>query len=104
MAIVNFSSITNKRAELEIFLINNAVDILIRTESHLDTSVQDSEIILKDFNTYRKDRNRFRDDLLVLVKNTLSSSLIDINSSIEIIWIYLHAGKGSNVMLSWLLL
>ena len=30
MAIVNFSSITNKRAELEIFLINNAVDILIR--------------------------------------------------------------------------
>ena len=74
LAIVNISSITNKLAELETFLVNNTVDILIGTESHLDTSVQDSEIIPKDFNTYRKDRNRFGGGVLVLVKNTLSSS------------------------------
>ena len=69
LAIVNFSSITNKRVELETFLLNNSMDLLIGTESHLDISIQDSEIIPKHFNTYRKDRNRFGGGVLVLVKN-----------------------------------
>ena len=70
------------------------MDLLIGTESHLDTSVNNSEIIPKNFNTYRKDRNRFGGSVLVLVKNTLSSSQIDIQLSFEIIWVHLHAGKA----------
>ena len=85
--------------ELEIFLINNSVDLLIGTESHLDISVQDSEIIPKIFNIYRKDRNRFGNGVLVLVKNTLSSSQINVQSSIEIIWVHLHAGKCSDIII-----
>ena len=95
LAIVNFSSITNKRVELEIFLVNNSVDLLIGTESHLDTSVQDSQ----KTNTHRKYRNRFGGGILILVENILSSSQIDIQSSIEIIWVYLHAGKGSDIII-----
>ena len=74
------------------------MDLLIGTESHLDISIQDSEIIPKHFNTYRKDRNRFGGGVLVLVKNTLSSSQIDIQSSIEIIWVHFHASKGSDII------
>ena len=80
-------------------MINNTVDILIGSESHLDTSVQDSEIIPKNFNTYRKDKNRFGGGVPVLVKNTLSSSLVDIDSPIEIIWVHLHAGSGSDIII-----
>ena len=80
-------------------MVNNTIDVLIGTESHLETSVQDSEIIPKTFNTYRKDRNRFGGSVLVLVKNTLSSSLVDIESSIEIIWVYLYAGSGSDIII-----
>ena len=97
--IVNVSTITNKRAELAIFLVNNTVDVFIGTESQLDASVQDSEIISKSFDAYREDRNRFGGSVLVLLKNTLPSSQIDIQSSIKIIWVYLHAAKGSDIII-----
>ena len=74
LAIVIFCSITNKKAELEAFLVSNSIDVLIGTESHLDKSIQNSEIFPKKFNTYRKDRNRFGGGVFVSVKNTVPSS------------------------------
>ena len=75
------------------------VDILIGTESHLDTSVQNSEVIPKNFNTYRKDRTRHGGGVLVSVKNTLFSSQIDIESPIESVWVHLHSGKSNDIII-----
>jgi len=56
LSIVNFCSITNKRAQLEVYLETYAIDILIGTESHLNESI---EVFPSNYQTYRKDRNTF---------------------------------------------
>ena len=39
LAVVNFSSIKNKQAELQAFLVAHTVNIIIGMESHLDVLV-----------------------------------------------------------------
>ena len=46
LVIANFCSVYNKEAELDAFSSYNDVDILLGTESHLDTSIFNSEIFL----------------------------------------------------------
>jgi len=98
LSIVNFCSITNKQTQLEAFLFNNDIDILIGTESHLDENISSSEIIPNNFHTYRKDRNIYGGGVFVSVRNTISSLRIDVNLSIEIVWAHLSIGKNSDIV------
>ena len=47
LAIVNCCSITNKREDLELFLSNNHIEILLITESKLDCAITNAEIFPK---------------------------------------------------------
>ena len=44
MFIINFQSLWGKKEELEMTLSNNDIDVVIGSESHLDSSIGDSEI------------------------------------------------------------
>ena len=99
MAIVNFCSVVNKRAELKAFLLENTIDVLIGTESHLDGSLNNSELFPQNYNVFRKDRDRFGGGVLILVKHTVPSIQIELDSTIEIIWVELHLeGKGNIII------
>ena len=80
-------------------MVNDTVDILIGTKSHLDTSVQDFKIIPKNYYAYIKDRTRHGGSVLVSVKDTSSSSQIDIKSPIETVKVHLHSGKSSDIII-----
>ena len=66
---------------------NNDNDLLIGTESHLDSSTL---MFPNHFNTYRKDRNSHGGGTFISVKDTVPSSLIVISTPIEIVWVYLY--------------
>jgi len=74
LVIANFCSVYNKEAELDAFLSYNDVNILLGTESHLDTSVFNSEIFPDFYNVYRKDRNRHGGGVFIMVKDNLPTS------------------------------
>ena len=88
----------NKQVQFETFLINNDIDIIIGTESHLTKTIQNSEIFPKNFHTYRKGRNNYGGGVFVSVKNTVYSSQIDTNSPIEIVRTYVHVGKNNDII------
>ena len=52
----NARSIVNKVAKLQLELTNSQADIVILTETHLDCSISDAEVLGSDYTVYRKDR------------------------------------------------
>ena len=98
LSIVNFCSVTNKQTQLEAFLFSNDIDILVGTESHLDDTISNSEILPNNFCTYRKDRNSNGGGVFISVKNTIPSFEIDTDTTIEIVWTYLNVGKSSDMI------
>ena len=98
LSIANFCSVANKQVQLETFITNNDIDIIIGTESHPNETVLSSEIFPNNFQAYRKDRNSYGGGVFVLVKSSIPSSQIDINSPIEIVWSHIHLNKNSDVI------
>ena len=72
--------------------------LYLQAESHLNETIFSSEIFPNNFQTYRKDRHSYGGGVFVSVKSSIPSSQIDINSSIEIVWSYIHLNKNSDVI------
>ena len=56
MLTVNFQSIRNKKDELELIIINEDIDIVLGSETHLTPCITDSEILNPKYKCYRRDR------------------------------------------------
>ena len=100
LLIVNCCSITNKKLKLETLISLHNIDILIGTESHLDDSILNSEIFPPGFSVYRNDRNRHGGGVLILVKNTIASSQLHLDSSPELVWIRVHTGNNKDIIIA----
>jgi len=59
LSIANFYSVVNKQVQLETFITNNDIVMIIGTESHLNETILSSKIFPNNFQTYRKDRNSY---------------------------------------------
>lgn len=85
---LNIRSIRHKIQSLETFVSD--FDILCFTETHLDSKVCDSDILLYGYGTiFRRDRNSHGGGILICVPSTIKASRrIDLDpSSIECIWL-----------------
>ena len=54
---MNFQSIWGKKEQLEQELLDNNIDIVIGSETHLDASIKDAEFLPPTYKCYRRDRN-----------------------------------------------
>ena len=99
LAIVNFCSITNKRAELEAFLVTHNIHFLLGTESHLDESVANPELFPSHYHVYRKDRNIHGGGVFIMIEESIPSSQVMIDASCETIWVQLHTLTHPNIIL-----
>jgi len=97
LVIANFCSVYNKEAELDAFLSYNDVDILLGTESHLDTSVFNSEIFPDFYNIYN--RNRHGGGVFIMVKDNLPTSEIISESPLEIVWAKVHTKSKDDLII-----
>jgi hypothetical protein len=62
-------------------------DIIFGTESWIDSSVKDAQILPGGFNIYRNDRNLNGGGVLLAVKDTLLTSAVpELQTNCEIVW------------------
>jgi len=99
MIIANCCSVNNKKADLEALLHLYNVDLFIGTESHLDGTILDSEIFPKNYQVYRKDRNRHGDGVFILVRTDIPSSLLHQDVELDLLWVRLHATNKQDIIL-----
>ena len=76
--VINFQSLKNKKAELHHMTHEYKPDIIIGTETWLTPDIKNTELLLDDYNVYRKDRNNNKrgGGVLIAVKNNITSELI----------------------------
>ena len=71
--IINFQSIWGKKEFLQKTLYDHNIDIVIGSETHIDPSISNSEIIPKGYTAFRNDRSDSWGGVIIIVKETLSA-------------------------------
>ena len=94
--VINFDGIRSKKDDLSVCIENYSPDVIICTETHLDSSILSSEIFPQSYSVIRKDRDNgrskggvciaIRDDLIITDRS-------DLNSDCEAVWVTLKV-KG----------
>ena len=81
----NFQSIYNKKDELNSFLIENDIDIVLRSETHLSPSINNAEILPPMYTSYRRDRADGWGGVIIITKKNLTVEEIKINKECEMV-------------------
>lgn len=89
MILANFRSLLPKQDNLFCSIEACSADAVVGTETWLSKEVTDRELsISASFQIYRKDKNESRGGgVIIAVKSELTSSLVDIPSSLQILWV-----------------
>ena len=85
MLIVNFQSIWGKKEELKDVLLQNNIDIVIGSESHLDPSISNSEFLPPSYTAFRRDREDGWGGVIIITKSELDVEEVIKPTSCEII-------------------
>ena len=94
----NCRAFSNKVAELQSLIHLFELDIFLGTEFHLDNSYFNSDLFSCKHNVYRKDRNKHGGGVFILVNNTIPSFQIEVDSPLELIWVYLHVNTQADII------
>ena len=88
LIVINFQSMSNKKAELEAIIDQSRPDLIASTETWLDPSMPDSEITPEGFQVHRKDRkNETYGGVLLLYREDLNiTRREDLEGKGEILW------------------
>ena len=89
---LNICSLRHKTGEITHILQSNRIQILALSETHLDSSFTDAELMVYGYRIFRKDRNRngggvafyVQDHIPIKVRNDLMSC------KIEALWIQVY--------------
>ena len=77
----------NKNASVEYIVEEDNVDIILVTETFLDSDIGSNECIINGFETLRKDRCRHGGGVLIAVRENLPVSFLDeFSNDCELIW------------------
>ena len=85
MLVTNFQSIWEKKELLEIELKSSNVDIVIGSETHLDSCINDSEVIPGNYVCYRRDRSDAYGGVILIVKKELIAEKVLSSNNSELI-------------------
>ncbi|XP_072014761.1 uncharacterized protein [Amphiura filiformis] len=85
--VVNFQSIKNKTAELADCLDIHDPDIILGSETWLNNTVEDKEIIPDNYTVFRKDREDSHGGVVIAIRNDMvCAHRPDLNTNCEIVW------------------
>ena len=73
---INFRSDKEKIADISNLISSLQPDIIIGTETHLDSTISDSEFLPPSYKAHRKDRNLHGGGVLIALKDELFSNCI----------------------------
>ena len=72
MACLNINRLLPKCDQIEIFCVENKIDVMAINETKLDPQINDSEIQLTGYNIIRKGRIKFGGGVFLYIKNHLN--------------------------------
>ncbi|XP_071943713.1 uncharacterized protein [Antedon mediterranea] len=99
VALFNARSVVNKIEEFHARIAIDELDILIVTETWLDSSIDSTELFPDSFVVYRKDRSRHGGGVLLALKNAFKSSIVDFPTNIEVKIIEITVNNNFNVLI-----
>ena len=98
--VINFCSIKNKVADLAVCIGKYNPDIITGTETHLDSSVNSSELFPSNYSVIRKDRNfdNSNGGVLIAMKDDLIGTYrTDLDTKCEIVWVAIKIQGSKDV-------
>jgi len=99
----NARSNVNKIAKLQMEIENNPFDIIVFTETHPDSSINDIESFGRDYCVYRRDRQqegRFGGGVLIATKRCLKvSPRVDLACESELLFIDIIIGNNRKIVM-----
>ena len=98
--IVNFQSIKNKVPETQVLIDSADPDIIVGSETWLNSNVFSSEVLPANYNVFRRDRTDGYDGVLIAVKDDLVSTPIHTSSDSELISVKIKCDKSKSVIIS----
>eukprot|EP00745_Piridium_sociabile_P045808 TRINITY_DN9988_c0_g2_i1.p1 TRINITY_DN9988_c0_g2~~TRINITY_DN9988_c0_g2_i1.p1 ORF type:complete len:264 (+),score=32.88 TRINITY_DN9988_c0_g2_i1:50-841(+) len=72
---VNFRSVVGKRAEIHNLLESLKPDVIIGTETWLDSTIADTEFLPPSYKAFRRDRNREGGGVLIAVSDSIECTV-----------------------------
>ena len=97
--VINFQSFWNKRAEISNLATDSRADIIIGTETWLRPGDhKNSELLLDEYDVYRRDRPSRGGGILIAIKTSLSSEQISSSKDSETIFCKIKL-KGRNPLI-----
>ncbi len=75
----NVRSLANKLDEIEVRIVSLNPDLIVFTETWLDSDTPDESVTLRGYSIVRKDRNKFGGGIIIYVSLKLSFVVIDSN-------------------------
>ena len=88
----NFQSLSNKKNEVEAFALDNDIDIVIGSESHLHQGISNDEFLPYGYTAFRRDRTD-RWGWSMTVKNKFICEQISISEGPELVAIKIQTYK-----------
>ena len=88
---VNFQSVYNKKDEINPFLIESDVGIVLGSEKHLSPSINIAEILPQMCYLYRRDRADSRGGVIIITKKNLTAEEVKINKEPRMVVIMVEA-------------
>ena len=98
---VNCNSVVNKRAELSHLVQYTDPDVIILTETHLDSTIKSSEFLPDGYRgDIRKDRNRFGGGVMLAIKSCYDVDLIELEDvDAETVWASVQAENNRKIVI-----
>ena len=92
VAHLNICSLKNKVIELSKIMLENDLHIVAISETHLDDSIDNTEVYIQGYNIIRLDRNRYGGGVAFYVQDHIPiKRRVDLDlPDIEAIWIQVH--------------
>ena len=100
--VFNFDGIRNKVADLATTIDNFHPDVIIGTETHINSSVNSSELFPPDFAVYRKDRTEgiSKGGVVIAIRNDLfGTHRVDLDTDCEAVWVTVKVQGSKDVII-----
>ena len=96
VAQLNINSIRNKFDSL-VQIFNNNIDILLISETKIDSSFPNAQFHIDGYTTYRRDRNLNGGGMILYVREDIPSTMLNIDMSIESFYVEIDIRKKNGL-------
>ena len=97
---INFQSLWDKKEQLDEALLEEDIDIVIGSETHLDPCHKSSELLPPTYKCYRRDRKDTKGGVIIIVKKELITEEVKKSDSCELISIKIQTHKQPIIITS----